>query len=1039
VKAIIGFLVRRPLAVNMVMFLFLAMGAVLLQGMKYENVPTINLDIYNITTFKPGASPEDVELSVTIPLEEEVLEVDGIRKLTSNSLEGMSIIKLTLDDDLDDKAQVVADVQKAIDRASTKLPDDLPQKPNLLEVSSLKIPVVEIHVSGTVSEETLRSVARKTANDIREIEGIAEVQKVGYRDREVRILLDPDKLHRLGISHGEIAAAIQGRNVRDSGGSLESFSAEKKILTVGKFDDPKDVEHVIIRSIGPNDHVELRDVAEVVLDYEDWQVQARTDGEFGIALQALKKPDADNIDAARAVSDYVEQARENLPPGVELSVVNDLSRFVVLMLETLVANALAGFVLVYLVLRLFFDRRLSFWVAAGIPVAICITFVIMTPAGLGINMLTITALILMLGMLVDDAIVTGESICSHQERGIEGPEAAVEGTLAVAAPVVVSALTTALAFAPLLAFGGLEGKFLRSIPFMVFFVLAGSLLECKFFLPAHLAHRSKSKAKPRQWFGKVRTLYGRWMKGVLRRRYLTIAIFVAGFVGLMALGAKTMRFNLYPDTEIDTFFVEVELEEGASFEKTGHKVAELEGIVRELVPPEEILNISTRIGHHDAWRYGDTEGRNPAWAVIAVYLTDDSIRETNSNEVMAALRERVKTLDGYRSIGIKPLKDEPPTGSPLQLEIISDGEERFDFADEVIEYLKEYDGVTEVESSYKPGKPIVKLELDHSLMAARGFTVADVTQAVRLAFDGLVVSELQTPSETIEYRLQFRGDERGKFDTLRDLELINRRGEVVPLRSFAELSVNAGEASIRHYGGQRTITVRADVDRAQLSVSELNAAVAAFIEDSDLMKEYPNVRLWYGGELEAQNNALGDVGMAFFVAGLAIFVVMVILFNSLSQPFLIMMVVPFGLTGVIVGFLLMDYEVSIVALVGILGLLGVLVNDSVVLIDSLNRIKRAKGGARFLTEEDVLRGSCDRLRPIIITSLTTVAGLFPTAYGILGENPFIAPMVMAMGWGVLFGVFVTPILLPCLYVAEQDLRGLFLRKPSASGARGEAP
>jgi len=1023
-----GFFVRRPLLVNLFVVLFVATGVLALWRMNFDTFPAIDLGLVKVTTYRPGAGPEDVELSITVPLEEEILKVDGLDKVTSNSMEAMSAILVRLSPDVKDKARVMADLQKAVDRAATRLPDDLPEKPLVEELSSTRVPVMEVHVSGPVPEETLRFTARQLENGFREVEGVSGVEKVGYRKREVRILLKPDRLHRLGISFAEIADAISRRNVRDTGGSLESFVAEKKVLTVGQFDYPKEVEEVILRAAGPGDYVRVRDVADVVLGYENWKVQSRTDGVLGVSLQVRKKAEADGLRTARAVRKYVEQARKNAPPGVTLIIVNDISRFTCDMLAVLTNNAAVGLLLVLAVLLIFCDLRLAFWVAFGLPVAICITFTLMQMFGMGINFMTLTGLILVLGMLIDDAIVTGESIYRLQEEGMAPADACIQGTATISRPVIMSTVTTVLAFSPAAFLGGYEGKFLWALPVMALLTLGGSLLECQFMLPPHLAHGTGGPPKPKRWFTHVQRWYDGFVLRAVRHRYLTILLFVAASLAIVAWGRAVMRFNLYPEMDIDVFNFKVELPEGTSFPQTSAKVRELEEMVRDsdIVTTGDLLNINVRVGHHDTNIYGVTEGRNTAWALVTVYLRPQGQREVNTNTVIAELRQRVKELEGYNSIIIEPMDDAPIMGKPVELEIIGNDPSRFELAEILVNYLNSYDGATDVTTSYKPGKDVVKLELRHEALADRGLAVADVVRAVRVAFDGEVIDELQTIDEKIEYRLQFEPQEQGRMETLRDLTVINRHGLPVSLRGVARLEERAGEAAIKRYFGERTLTVYADIDSSKVSAGQINADLARFIEEQGLLQRYDRLRLWFGGELEQQQESLGDMGTSFLVCFLGIFLLLVVVFNSFTQPLLIMAVIPFGFTGVIVGFGLQGLDLSFVALIGILGLGGVLVNDSLVMIDSLNQKKR-RTGSRFLADEDIADRARLRLRPIVITSVTTVAGLAPAAYGLGGSNPFMTPIVMAMVWGVAFGTFVTLVLLPCLYAVDQDVKRLLGR------------
>ncbi len=1031
-KTLSAFFVHRPLLVRLIMIFILIAGALALRFQTYEMFPTIDLGIVTVTTFRPGSSPEDVELSLTVPLEEELLEVDGLEKIYSSSMEGMSVITVRMDPDAKDTRQILADIQKAVDRGSVKLPTDLIQAPLVQELSTRTIPVVEIHVTGTVPEALLRQTADQLADGLREVDGVSGVDKVGHRDQEVKIYVNPDRLQHLGISYREIIDAINRRNVRDSGGSLDSFIAEKKVLTVGQFAYPEEVREVIVRSKSPGNHVRIRDVAEVILDYEDWQLRSLIDGEQSILLLPKKKPSADGVKTAAAIREFVRQVQKDAPPGVKLVIVNDLSRFTFDMLDVLSSNAIIGLILLFAVLLIFFNLRLAFWVSAGLPLSILLTFLVMPIFNMGINTLTLTMLILMIGMLVDDAIVTSESIYAYREKGMEPRLASIEGRAAVAGPVIVSSLTTILAFAPLMFLGGLEGKFFWYIPAMVALLLGASLFECQFMLPSHLAHGGDKPLQPKKWFSRVQDFYDRYIFKMIRWRYLTISVFVFGFGGLVLFGVLTLKFNLYPETDIDTFNVKVELPEVASFEYTAGKVKALEKVVRAAVPEEELLNIAAKIGQHNTDLYGAAEGRNPGWALLTVYMLPQGQRKVNSNDIIADLRNQFRAIKGFQSLQVEPLKDTPVAGKPVELELIGNHPGRFELAGIILAYLKKTPGVTEAWTSYKTGKEIVELDLDQTALASRGLTTADVTRGVRIAFDGLLVDEHQTVDETIRYRMQFRPQEKGKLETLKNLVIVNDRGKAIPIRGFAEARARPGQANIKHYLGQRSITVYADIDRKLIDVETINSDLADFIDRENLLHRFPGMRVWFGGELEQQKAALGNVLFAFLICSITIFFVLVILFNSLTQPFLIMIVIPFGMSGIIIGFSLQGIEMSMLALIGVLGLIGVLVNDSLVMVASLNRLKEsqeagAKQRAKHLTNQEIADGASLRLRPIVITSLTTCAGLFPTAYGIAGSNPFITPMVMAMFWGILFGTLMSLILLPCLFAAEQDLRKLFWR------------
>ncbi len=1033
-KALVGFFVDRPALVNLIVVLVFVAGVTTIEGLRYEYNPTVDFGFVNITTIHAGSGPEETELAITLPLEEELLRVAGLKKIYSRSMEGMSLISVRLDIDAGDQDKILYDIQKAVDRAESRLPAELIEKPRLQHVSTTITPVAEVHVVGDVSEDMLRRVARKVEDGLREVKGIASIEKVGYRRPEVRIQLQPDKQVALGIPLAEVVAAIRTRNVRDSGGSLDSFIAEKKVVTVGQFSEPAEVADVIIRSAEPGNLVRLRDIAQIVLDYEDWQVQARTDGVTSIVLLARKHELADELHTARWLREFVARERESLPPGVELKVVNDISRLTVNALEILSGNAIIGLVLVLLLLCYFLNVRYALWVAIGIPFAICLSFMVLAGINVTMNVMTLTAIILLLGILVDDAVVVSENVQRLRELGLDPREASVRGTQQVAKPVIFSALTTILAFFPLLFMSGEWGGFMVDFVLTIIVLLSASLFESQCILPSHLAaikrlpHFDADMA-----FRRLQHNYRKLMEQLLRRRYWSLAGMVLGFVLALVFGALTIKFHLYPDVDIDTVVVKLELPAGSSFEQTREQVVALETQLREQLPLEDVLNIVAQIGHHDADMYGFTDGRNEAWAVIAIYLKPVNYRDSNTFEVVEHLRQWAAKKAGFQSLVVEALTDAPMLGKPIEVEIIGNGEQRFAIADTLVQWLQQQPEVTTVWSSYSPGKDIIDMALRHEQLAARGLTVQDVVEGVRFAVDGLLIEEMQTVEERVRFRLQLPPDLAGKLSTLENLSLVNAQGQGIYLKSVADFHLRPGESDIKHYLGKRTITVFGEIDRDAIGVAEINQRIRDYIDTQNWRVEHKDFRFWLGGEYEMQQQQMGNLGTAFMFCVLGIFASLIVLFNSVSQPLLIMLCIPFGIIGVILGFGLQGISMGAMALTGIIGLVGVLVNDSLVLLYRLNQQRIEKG--EFLDCVEIAELAAQRFRPILITSITTVAGLLPTAYGILGENSYLTPMVMAMAWGVMFGSPVSLVLLPCLYAADQDARsslGRLLRRGKQS-------
>ena len=762
----------------------------------------------------------------------------------------------------------------------------------------------ELADSGSISREDLDSARLRVTAALANHEQALAAQ--GLAERE--------------LADTRILSAIRARNLRGSGGAVDSFATEKKIVASGQFRDPLDVEEVIIRAREPGNSVLLRDVATVLEGYEDWEIQSRVDGRMSIALNVRKQAQADELHTAANVREFVN--RQVLPSGVELVMVGDISRLTVNMLEVLAGNALLGLAAVFLLLCYFLQLRMALWVAVGIPFAVCLCFLLLDWTGNTINASSLCGIILMMGILVHDAVVVSENTQRLRGEGLAPGEASILGASQMARPVIFSAITTMLAFAPLLVLSGSYGDWMRPFPVAVILLL----------------------------------------------------------------------------------------------------------LARDYVDPRDLMHITSQVGHHDTNFYGATEGRSQAWALIAVQLVpiNDRRGDTTTRGVETTLREWGESIAGDHELVVVAQDDLPVTGESVQMEVISSGEERFQVARQVQAWLERHPAVAVTWNSHSPGKDVIDLDIKHELLAARGLTVEQLIQALSIAVDGLLVDELQTLDERVRYRLQLPVEEAAELSRLGNLPIVNSAGQVIYLGGVVDFNLRPGIAGIKHYLGKRTVTVYARIDESQTSTALINAELEEFINQQDWPQRYPQLRLQDSGVFEESTKIGSELSRAALLCFLAILAALIILFNSLSQPFVIMLCLPFGLIGVVLAYSLQGLNMGTMAITGVIGLMGVLVNDSLVLMHTLN--ERRKGKGAFLTVEEIAGAARQRFRPIVITSITTFAGLIPTAYGIMGENSYLTPVFMSMAWGVACGGLVSLILLPVLYLVDQDLRLWFGRR-----------
>ena len=1029
-SALLEFFIRRPLLVNVMMAMFFLCGIMGLYSLNYNAFPPVDSGLISVVTTQPGASAEDIELSITVPLEREFLHIDGVEKVVSNSIEGQSTIMIMgyKSDSIERYDEVEVEIYNAIDRARAKLPANLKGNPIVSRPENFRNrPLAQILVTGSVPEQTLREISRRARLELRNLEGVSGVGREGYRDREVRILLDDVKLRRLGISHDQVTQAINSRNVRDSGGSVESAAGEQDILTIGKFDNPKDVQDVIVYEGSPGDFVRVRDIARVYYDYADPVVRTAVGNRNAITLLVKAGEKADRLSTAYRVKDYLKQKNETLPADIELLLVNDDTVATVAMLDVLIGNAIVGIILVVLVLMCFFQFRLTLWVAMGIPTAIMMVFTVMPLTGLSVNLLTMAALILMLGILVDDAVVTAESIFRHHEYGHPPIEAAVIGTHKVMLPVFVSALTTILALAPAAFLGGIQGKVFYVIPVMAIMVLVMSLLECKFMLPAHIAHTLKTSGSgklTRPWFEKVEDAYESLMMRVVPHRYLFSLVALGIFVATMMITTRSLIFVSTPEVNGDMLFVKAEGPIGTPLTTMEKKLALLEAELRELIPEEALKEIVVTAGHHDHNRNTNTEGRDSAWGLMSIYLHPVQSRELNSLELRDQMVELYAQREGYQSLTVRVGGANLDMGLPLETVVIGNTPDRFAAADILMEYVRSVEGVTEVWSDYVPGKPIISLKLDYNALARYGLTVGAVSSAVKVAFNGKVVDTFETIEDTIVYRMKLDGVDVRDPASLYSLAVTNDKGDNIMLRSLVEFEQRPGEGTVRHYLGDRATTVAAKVDREKISMLEINRLVGEYIRNEDFANRFPALSFYQGGELVSEKEQAGEIGKALLISLISIFFILLLLFNSFLQPIMVLFLIPLGIVGVLAAFVLQGMVLSFAAVIGMAGLMGVIVNDALVMLDRLNVEQKlhSQRGETLLHDRQIVECASVRLRPVVITTVTTCAGLFPAAYEIGGSNALITPMIMAMFWGVMIASIATLFLLPCFYAMERDLK-----------------
>ena len=1055
----LDFLVRQKKFALVFSLAFIAIGVLSVVGMQRDQFPTVDFEVLSVTTSYPGASPEDVEKSVTNVIEEELLSVSGIKEITSSSREGISSIIVTLEADLKDVTTVKNDVRNAVNRVKA-FPEEVTDLPQVIDFNVTEFPVVTLNVDSTSGNfNQARQITDELQVAISRIKGVASVDNPSYLDSEIQIKVNPDKLDKYKMSINEVISAISSRNARFTVGGNNQESLEKNIVILSEFESIDDIKDVVIKSSFDGPVIRLGDIAEVFRGQEEETSITRVNGTKGFVLQVKKQPQADIIRTVKRVRERVAELKKNIPDDINIFYTDDSSEAVSNRLDIIIKNGYIGLALVLVVLGVFLSLKTAFWVAVSIPVTLLGTVFGLGLTGNTINLISLSGFILVLGIVVDDSIVIAESI--HHYKSKEGNlyKNVVMGLKRVIMPVVTTIISTMLVMSSFFLMSGILGKFIYVLPVVVLFALAISFLEITFALPAHLATNKVEKQK--RWFVPVENFYNKCMVRILKWRYLIVPLFIGLLVYSAMFAMKNIPFNLFPSRGATVMFANIEAPNGSSASYTENIVIDIENLIVSEIG-DDLKSYTSTIGSYFTNR-----------ADIEIALTPTSDRERPAEDMQEKLKELVKNVEGAEEIRISLLRPGPPQGADIEVTLVSESDsQRALAADRLEEILNSIDGVDNINRNDEIGKPRIETVLDFDEMARLGVDYQSVYRHLRTAFSGSYVTDATIAGKEEDVRI-YIGENDYTENFIKNTAVKNRQGNLIPMSQFSTLREIEGEPDYNHLDGDRSIKVTASIadgrprgrptkvdetintdDNQSLNVksdeAQLNEAkparrgpppskttiLAKALKELNASVEYPQVSIITAGGAQESIDSLQDFLRAFVVAIVGIFLLLAILFNSYSQPMLVLAAVPFSLIGVIWAFYFHGEPLSFFALTGSLALMGVIVNDSLVMVSHLNYI-RDKSAQLEDKKVWIARGSRDRLRAVVLTTLTTMAGVLPLAYGIGGTDVFLQPMVLALGYGLIFGTFLTLILLPCMYLMNYDfinmlgrIRVRFSRKKS---------
>lgn len=1002
--------------VHLLFVLVVAAGIMSAFRLPREEFPEISLDRVIVSVAYPGATAADVEELILRPIEESLSDVGDIDEYSSRAIEGGGNVVVTFADGTDLK-DARAELEKAV-ASIENLPEDA-ETPVVKEMT-LEIPVISVALAG---DPGATLVVDRIADELRDIRGVSTVNVSGLAERKIVIDVDEQKLRVLGLSPGQIAEAVRAAQASLPAGNVQRSGQEIFVKTEKRLQGVQDVARIPVR---PGSSRRIGDVADVREIRDPADTRFWVGGEEAVKLTVGREESADPISIREDVLQRLPELQRFVPAGLELIYAEDFTNAIRSRLDTVFANALSGGALVLLVLLVMSGVRQAVLALIGMPVSYFAALFLMDTTGLTINVVSTFGLLIATGIIVDDAIVVIENVQRHLEMGKSRVKATLDGTREVLLPVTAAVLTTMLAFVPLTMVGGTMGRVMRILPLAVIFCLLGSLLEAIFILPGHLSEYASTGAKNSRTARLVRhmqAVYRPALKAATRFKWVTILLVTIGFFGTAAL-ASTMPMQIGAPGKPHQLEVHFEVSPGLTREVTRTHGQALDEWIREQLPEDSVRVVSLRVGSiRDNETGVERTGANLAQVRWQFETTDAYLAAYPA--MVRALRQRLATDPDMARTTVQEVQAGPPTGAAVTARIRGRDPNQLDAAmADVKEALYAMDGISDVRDNYGAGKETFRVEVDQDRASLYGLTERAVAQAVRTAVDGLLASEVSIDEESVEILVRYAGARDKGREALRDLLITNAAGKAVRLDQVASIERTREVSDIRREDGLRTVVVYADTDEKRLAPADAAADLKKVWED-DVGLSYPDLTLSFGGEADELADSLRDLPMAFMLAFCGIYIVLALQFRSYVQPVIILAAVPFGLMGAIWGLSIGGFPLSLMAMFGLVALTGIVVNDSLVMVDFIN--KRRREGVPL--HDAVHQGAMERLRPIVATTLTTCLGLLPLSIGLGGQDLVLAPMAIAITAGLGFATLLVLLVVPAVYLVVEGIRARFGGKP----------
>ncbi len=1064
-KSLGNWSIKNHVTVNLVMIFIIVAGLLTVMKMRREMMPQFALDMIVVSVDYPGSSPEEVEEGICIKIEEQIEGIEGIDRMISTAREGNGEVVVELESGTD-VAKVLDEIKAEVDRIDT-FPEEA-KEPLVLEIVH-RDPTIYIAAYGDVAERNLRRAAEKIRDDLldarivsqlkpatdrgffsgilsgikfKQPEMITQIELVGVRDYEIAVEVSEDNLRRYGLSFDQVVSAVQTASIDLPGGKIKSEQGEILVRSKGQLYTGKEFESIPLITLADGTVVRLGQVAGVIDAFADVDIKARFNGKAAAVVQISRTSEQDIVEIANIARNYVAAQNHKMNKDIDLAIWGDLSILVRDRIDLMLRNGFQGITLVFIALALFLNFRLAFWVAIGIPISFMAAFLVLNAFGQTVNMISLFAFIMTLGILVDDAIIVGENIYTHYNRGKSPSAAVVDGLKEVGGPVVMAVSTTVVAFLPLMFIAGIMGKFIAVMPMAVIIILIVSLGEALIILPAHLdralKQSEKKKAKLNSWFERLRArvegllqtailrLYTPAINYVVKNRYFTFSIGIGVLIislGIVAGGY--VPFVFFPKGESDWLIAEINYPLGTPVGLTETAVQHLETKAFDLNSAfaeftEEngdlVQNTFALIGLIPRRDWKPAEIGSHVGEVWVELVTSGERPEISTNEILSRWRSQIGELPGIDRLAFFTLEG-GPAGNAVEIQLSGQNFDQLRLAAaELKNEIKTYPGTYDISDNFKPGKQEKKLRVREGARSI-GVTMRGLAKQVRQAFYGEEALRIQRGRDDVKVMVRYADQQRSSLSGFEEMRIRTHDGREIPIEEVADIAHGRAYSIINRVDRKRTITVISDIDETTANAGRIVADLKAnFLPQ--LVERYPGISVDLEGQEKRTGESIDSLKSGYLLAMMGIFLLLASQFRSYIQPVIIMMAIPFGLIGAVFGHLIMGMEFTIISIFGIVALSGIVVNDSLILIDFINRSVRSG----VAVETAVVESGKARFRPVMLTSITTIAGLLPILLERSFQAQFLIPMAISICFGLLAATVLTLLYVPALFLILRDVR-----------------